>query len=209
MLNIAIADEHLLFSRGLKKLLETERSFNVVEIAKNGDELIDIVSRHNIHLAIVDLRMPAMEGMAVCKELRSCHPNLKIIMLSVLEETSIAEELKNVGVDGYIYKTCEPKDFIDAIYSVCGGHTVFPEYSSGAKITLAQLPFTKQFGFNLTSREKEIISLISRGFTSPAIASKLFISINTVKGHRKHILKKLYLNNAQGLVAYAITHGLC
>jgi DNA-binding NarL/FixJ family response regulator len=209
MLNIAISDHHPLFAHGLKHLLETETRFNVVGIGMNELELVDIISRHNVNIAIVDLPMPVMDGMASCKKLRLSHPSLKIIMVSVLEEASIANGLKNIGINGYISKTCKNVDFIKAIYTVWEGKTIFPEYNSTATIKLFQPPLPIHDIVDLTGREKEIVSLVGRGFTSPNIADKLFISINTVKGHRKNILKKLHLKNIQELVAYAIANNLC
>jgi len=209
MLNIAIADDHRLFSQSLKQLLETEKKFNVVGIGRTGEELIDIVSRTQVNLVIVEYRMPGMDGVTACKKLRLLFPNLKIIMLSTFEEAGIANELKNIGVNGYFSKTSESVDFINAIYSIWEGKTIFPEYLSTATIKSFQPALTMQVTIDLTAREKEIISLISRGLTSQAIAANLFISINTVKGHRKNILKKLNLKNIQELVAYAIALGLC
>jgi two-component system, NarL family, nitrate/nitrite response regulator NarL len=209
MLNIAISDKHPLFAHGLKHLLETETRFNVVGIGRNELELVDIISRHNVNLAIVNLQMPVLVGLAACKNLRLSYPGLKIIVLSTIEATNMAGEFQNIGVNGYISKSCEGTDLIKTINTVWEGKTAFPEYFSTATIK-SSVPLLPVYNAGeLTSREREIVSLVGSGFTTPAIAANLFISINTVKGHRKNILKKLNLKNIQQLVAYAIAIGLC
>lgn len=209
MLNIAIADDQPIFSQGMKQLLETQNRFNVVGIGKNESELNELVSRHSVNLAIVDFGGTLIKRMMICKKLRLSYPGLKIIVISTSEETNICRELKSIGVSGYIFKSCEGIDFINAVNAVWQGKTVFPEAFS-KETEKSQIFFMpEQVASELTAREKEIVSLVGRGFTSPAIAEKLYISINTVKGHRKNILKKLNLKNIQELVAYSIAQCLC
>jgi DNA-binding NarL/FixJ family response regulator len=208
MFNIAIADDHLLFSLGLKELLVTEIEFNVVGIAKNGADLITIIDHNHVDLAIIDIRMPVLDGVSTCKKLRVKYPNLKIIVLSMFAEISIATELKKIGAHGYIFKDSDNIEIINHVYCVRDGKTAFPEISEISETNFYYAAFKNDFQNTLTRREIEITSLIRMGLTSNKIALKLFISLNTVKQHRKHILKKLRLNNIQELVAYAISHNI-
>lgn len=185
MLNIAIADDQPIFSHGMKQLLETQSRFNVVGIGKNESELNELVSQYPVNLAIVDFGGTLIKRMTACKKLRLTYPGLKIIVVSISEETSISQELKSIGVSGYISKSCEGMEFINAVKTVWEGKTVFPEPVSTDTIKSQRSFLPEQAIYDLTIREEEIVSLVGRGFTSPAIAEKLFISINTVKGHRK------------------------
>ncbi len=209
MLNIAIADDHLLFAQSLKHFLEAEKNMNVIGIARNGLELLEIVAQHQIGLAIIDIRMPVMDGVATCKALRSLHAEIKIVMISMFEEAGLANELKSLGANGFISKTCSGADLINAINAAYSGEALFSRFGSGEEIEMPRPAIARPNIGELTNREKEIVSLIGKGFTSPAIAAKLFISINTIKEHRKNILKKLNLKNVQELVAWAITNRFC
>lgn len=209
MINIAIADDHLLFAQSLKQFLETEKNINVVGLAGNGLELLQIVSCHKVNLVVVDIRMPVMDGFTTCKALKSFHPDIKIVLLSMFEEAHPANEFKHIGASGYISKSCSGADFMNVIFAVHRGETVLPEEYNVEKRELSGQTQAGQPAGELTSREREIVSLIGRGLTSPAIAAKLFISVNTVKEHRKQIFRKLNFSNVQEVVAYAVTQRLC
>jgi len=156
----------------------------------------------------VDIKMPVMDGVSACRKLRVDHPRLKIIVLSMFAEISIATELKKIGVHGYLFKDTDHIEIINYIYGVSNGKKVFPEISETSPVNF-YLPLSINNARQiLSSREVEITSLIRRGLTSGKIASKLFISLNTVKQHRKHIFKKLNLTNIQELVTYAIVNNI-
>jgi DNA-binding NarL/FixJ family response regulator len=208
MLRIAIADDNTLFSYGLKQILWFEKEFEIVRLVKNEIELFAVLQNFPIDVAIVDVRMPGMDGLNIFNKLHDQYPKLKIIGISMFEDFKIAAELKRIGVQGYLFKTLDTGDLLNYIVQISHGKTVFPEIIQTTVIDHGESVQSAHTHQQLSEREKEIVALIAQGHTSSQIATKLFISVNTVKNHRKNILRKVHANNMQELVTYAIFHNI-
>jgi two-component system nitrate/nitrite response regulator NarL len=204
---LILADDHPLFMKGLITALQEE--FLILAVAANGKELLDILKTHQPEAILLDLQMPYMDGLCAAKQIAIHYPQIKLIILSAFYENEIEDQLKMAGVKGYLTKDIERDFLICQIKLVLADEIVFCEPKEEVHFNI--LFPSNNYSINqykLSARELEIMSFIRKGLTSNEIAKTLFISINTVEAHRKHIFKKLKLKNIQGLVEFAYKYSL-
>jgi DNA-binding NarL/FixJ family response regulator len=176
--------------------------------------IFDEVTANNAHILVLDLSMPEKDGIEVLKEFHQKGYPCKVIILSSYDDLKIIREVMNLGASGYLTKKCAGENIIEAIEVVNQGEEYFCN-SVREKIfntfTENNPKLNKTFitqNSILTSRELEIVTLISLEYSGKEISEQLFISTNTVETHRKNIMKKLQTKNTIGLVKYAIKNNL-
>jgi DNA-binding NarL/FixJ family response regulator len=203
---LILADDHPLFMKGLLTALQDE--FLILGIAINGKELLDLLKDQQPQVVLSDLQMPYLDGFSAAKQIAIHYPHIKVIILSAFYDLEMENKLRQIGVKGYLTKDVDSGFLICQIKQVLEGKIVFCEPKEYGRfcITPSSNNFLSQY--KLSSRELEIISLVRKGLTSDEIATRLFISINTVEAHRKHIYKKLNLKNIQGVVEFAYKYSL-
>ncbi|MBF0408082.1 MAG: response regulator transcription factor [Candidatus Riflebacteria bacterium] len=208
---IVLADDHRIFREGLKSLLQTDPGLNVVGEAQSGIELLKLLKSVECDLAVVDIAMPEMDGLTALKEIKCRYPQIKVLILSMLNDYSHFLQAKTLGASGYLAKEDAGDDFIRAIDKIQKGKM----YVSPSVMTLLaerQVHIMESEGTPsleiLTKREKQILGLITKGLSNKNIAAELTISIHTVENHRAHLLEKLNIKNTASLVKYAIGKGL-
>lgn len=203
--SLILADDHPLYLKGLEAVLQ--KQFKILGTATHGGDLVELLEIQKPDAIVLDLQMPVIDGVEAAKRIVIKYPQIKLIILSASYDERIANDLTRIGVKGYLTKD-RPVDYlIYQIKSVLADGNAFckPDARPLAAInTSLQAHFTSDR--KLSARELEIIALIKTGLTSSEIANKLFISVNTVEVHRKHIFKKLGLRNVQGLLEYVHTH---
>lgn len=205
-----IADDHVIFRKGLKKILETIPQLNLIGEAENGLDLLSGVSRLRPDVILVDVCMPIMDGVMATRELCKRYTSPKIIALSVFGQETHIMEMLEAGAIGYVMKSAGRREIVEAIESVFDNRPYFCTESSKQITDLIE---KYQSGYRnhlvvFTEREKDIIHLICQGCTSKEVASSLFISQRTVEGHRTRIMQKMRVKSIAGLVAYACEKGL-
>ncbi|MCL6460410.1 two component transcriptional regulator, LuxR family [Flavobacterium micromati] len=211
---IHLADDHQILIDGIKTLLQTNASFEVVGTSVNGINLFDEVSSNNVDILILDINMPGKDGIEVIKEFVKKGFPCKVIILSSHDDLRIIKEVMNLGGSAYLTKKCAGENIIDAILAVNRGEEYFcrdVHQKIFTTVTKGNLKLNKRELHNnviLTERELEIIILISLEFSGKEISDQLFISANTVETHRKNIMKKLDAKNSISLVKYAIKNKL-
>jgi len=191
---ILLADDHPLFRRGLREVLEAEDDLEVVAEAADGAEALELASREAIDLAVVDLVMPRMTGAQLATALARHRPEVRVIILSSYDGVEHLGEAHRAGVAGYLLKTGVEGEVVAACRAVMRGESVFPDRAES--------------DVKLTPRERQILKLVAEGWSSRRIAEALVISINTVDRHRTNLLAKLGLHDRVELTRYAIRHGL-
>src|SRR5215203_98161 len=208
---ILLADDHLLVRNGLKLILETVPDLSVVAEASDGVEALRLAISEEVHLAVLDVTMPRMGGLAVARELAKQRPELRVLMLSVHDsEQSFFEALK-AGASGYVLKSAANRDLIEACRAALRGEPfIYPSaVSSLVRDYLERASRSEETPTDpLTPRELEVTKLIAEGLTSDEIAETLVIAKNTVNRHRDNILEKLGIRNRVELARYAIKRGL-
>ena len=207
-LRLAVVDDHALFRRGLVGLLSDMSEFKVVGESRNGREALEMIQSSQPDVVLLDVNMPEMDGIQTVEALRKLRLPLHILMLTISQHEEDLMGAIRMGADGYLLKNTEPDDLRKSILRVAGGEgTLSPEVTGSVMRALArQSEITNQTP--LSDRELEVLTCLADGQTTSQIASRLFISENTVKTHVRHILEKMEASNRTEAVSKAIQLGL-
>ena len=208
-LKIILVDDHKIFREGIKALITSEKIANVIAEAKDGLEFLDLIENHSPDLILMDISMPNMNGIEATKIAISQNPNLNILVLSSYSDAEYHQRMIDAGVKGFIIKDSGMDELRDAIEHVARGECYFSNdlLRNLIKRTKPQITEIEVKDEHLLSkREIEVLELICKGLSNDEIADKLFISKETVKGHRKNILAKTECCNTAALVMFAIKH---
>ncbi|MEP1094510.1 MAG: response regulator transcription factor [Cyclobacteriaceae bacterium] len=199
---ILLADDHQIVVDGLKLILSSNEHFEIVGEVENGQEVLDFLENQKVHIVVLDINMPVMDGITCAKKIKSLYKHVKVIILTMYAQKSFIEEIIQIGIDGCLLKNNTGKELADAIDRVHSGRSYYDQIQSFS----SDNEEVKQH--KLSERELDIIKCQAEGLTSSQIADKLFISLHTVKTHRKNILKKLDLHNSSELIQYALNNGI-
>ena len=202
-MNLLIADDHQLFLEGLNMLVSRIEEVQLVRLARNGKEVLDICNEQPIDLILMDLEMPQLGGIEATEIIKRAFPDIKFIAVTMLNDYNTIKKVLRSGMDGYVVKNLGMAELQKAIETVMNGQIYLsPEISNILAIGVAGRKPNHAYLPDLTKREKEIIKLIMEGLTNELIAEKLFLSPLTVSTHRKNVLSKLNLKNTAMLVKY-------
>lgn len=206
-IKIIIADDHAMFIAGIQMILKEEQDMDVVDVAYNGNELLEVLKKHGDCLVLLDINMPEMSGLKAVKFIKINNPKTMIVMLSSYNEEHLIEKAKQLGANGYLLKTADKAILIQTIRQVASGQAVFPY-----RFVKQQTEFDGQDAFlrqyQITDREMDILKLIKQGLTNQQIAHALTRSIFTIETHRKNIMQKLKLNGMAALIKFINEHGI-
>jgi len=209
-IRVLLVDDHQLILDGLKSLLKHIDNLVVAGEANNGREALRLLDIFNVDVVLMDIDMPVMNGIEALKEIKRIKPLIKVIILSMHNESGMVKNLLGIGADGYLLKSTSQDELIRAITKVANGDKYFSTDVTLALLNHSQSSFQapKQQIETLTIREEEILKLIAEGFSNREIGARLFISHRTVDTHRTNMMKKLNTANIAGLISYAIKSGL-
>ncbi|HTL82593.1 MAG TPA: response regulator transcription factor [Bacteroidia bacterium] len=212
-IRIALADDHPLYLEGLEMLLNSSGEAKVVAKSNEGNAALQMIASNDFDILLLDLHIPGKSGMEIAEELKKQKVNFNTIMLTMQRGGRYMDKLKKLGVKGYLLKSLSMEELMEAVRTVHNGGEVFPheakEYDHEEALRLrSSAILVENPDAQLTEREKEILILVCKEFSSAEIGKKLFISTGTVDTHRKNILMKLGVTNTVGLVKYALKHGL-
>jgi DNA-binding NarL/FixJ family response regulator len=202
-MRVLIADDHPLILAGIKRALEDDDQFEVVAEARVGSQVLPLVSQTHPDLALLDLRMPEMDGLACLDRIRKEHPKVKVVILSVSTDPEVVQTVLNHGAAAYVVKSVNPIDLSSALRQALEG-TVFS--AVGLPEKTAQQDAVKAAG--LTDRETTILKALARGLSNEAIGKELWVAQQTVKFHLTNIYRKLDVKNRTEAARYAYEHGL-
>ena len=206
MIKVFVVDDHRLFLSGVRAELSGRRGITLSGAAQDVDEAIDALRRDPPDVALVDVHMPGGGGLAVLKNLRETHPDIKFLALSVSDAAEDVIAMIRAGARGYVTKSIGPDELAEAIRRVNDGDAVFSPMLAGFVLdTFAAnaRPLSDPELDRLTSREKEVMRLIARGYPYKHVAKRLFISVKTVESHVSAVLRKLQLSNRHELAHWA------
>jgi len=211
MIKVLIADDHRLVIDGLLLMLAEEKDFQCVGEAANGQAALDLLESTPTDVLLLDINMPEMDGMECCRLVKARHPEVKVLVLSMMRELSLVKSLLKLGASGFLLKNAGKEEVLDAIRKVHQGKQAFSEEVLDSLMSsFAAKPLKPTAGSipTISRREKQILQLIVDEKTTAEIAIELFISFGTVETHRRNLLLKLSARNTAGLVKSALAYDL-
>lgn len=208
---ILLADDHALVRQGLRVVIDAEPDLEVVAEVDDGVEAVQAALREPIDLAILDVAMPRMTGLAAARELLAHRPDLRVLILSMHDNEQYFFEALKAGASGYVLKSGANRDLVAACRAAMRGEPFL--YPAAAATLMRDVLDRAARGEEivedpLTPREKDVVKLIAEGHTADEIAQTLHISVKTVDRHRSNVLEKLGLRHRVDLTRYAIRRGL-
>lgn len=204
MTKVYLVDDHRLFLSGVKA--ELSEVFRIVGTAYDVDTAIEEIRGYDPDVVLVDVHMPDGGGIAVVEGVGETNPDVKFLALSVSDQAEDVIAMIRAGARGYVTKTIEPEELSEAIKRVDAGDAVFSPRLAGFVLDAfaGAIPSDDDPELDqLTSREKDVLRLIARGFAYKQVARKLNISIKTVETHVSSVLRKLQLSNRHELARWA------
>lgn len=202
--HIILADDHVLFRRGVKRIIEEVDGLQVVGEANDGLELLQLLKKKRPDLVIIDIAMPNLRGLEAAREIKRLYPQVKVLLLTMHQRKIFLQQGLEAGVDGFLVKEVADTELLQAIQALRDGQKFFSPLVSGKLADLARQPGASD---PLTNREKEVAKLLAEGKSSREIAELLYISKFTVRRHRDSIMRKLHLKSLADLVRYALNQG--
>lgn len=184
--------------------------FEVIGEAENGEELLDKIRKSPCDVVLLDVDMPVMDGLEACLALRSAHPDIKVLILSMHDDRHLIQKVMEAGAHGYILKNSGIEELSTGLEAILSGKKYFSSDLTLRLLDTQNRPagvFSKELDI-LTDREIEVLKLIAAGMSNKEIGDKLFISHRTVDSHRTSLMKKLSVHNVAGLIRFAIKHRL-
>jgi two-component system nitrate/nitrite response regulator NarL len=199
---ILLADDHPLLLEGVRQVLEEDGRFAVVAEARNGAEVVSLLDHCDAEVALIDVRMPGMDGFECLDRIRAAHPRVKVVLCSMQSDPVQIQAAFRRGACGYVVKSVDPRDLAAAIRQAIDG-TAF--HALGLPALEDE---TSGRALGLSDRELEIMKAVARGLSNRAIAQELWITEQTVKFHLTNIFKKLGLANRTEAAGWALSKGL-
>jgi len=212
-IKVAIADDQSIFRQGLVNLVNSFDNVTVLYSSENGKELIEQLPAQRPDLVLLDFRMPVLNGMETTRIIREQYPEMRILILSMYDNSEFVESAIANGANGYLSKDDEPEEIAKAIYSTMEMGYYMNDRTSKMLITKmmkegAMKPTFLSDNVQFTEMELQIIQLISEEYTTPEIAVQLIRSTRTIESLRTLIMQKIGCRNAVGIVLYALKHNL-
>jgi two-component system, NarL family, invasion response regulator UvrY len=208
MINVLIADDHVIVRRGMLQVLSKDEDIRVADEAGTGQEAIDKIRKNKYDVIILDISLPGKSGLEVLKQLKSEYPALPVLILSMYPEDHYAVRVMKAGGAGYITKENANTELAKAIRTVAGGKKYITP-SLAEKLADEMSPVNNRLPHSkLTDREFNILCLIAKGKSSSQIADELSLSVKTIATYRARLLEKMEMRSNSELTSYAARHRL-
>ncbi|MEU0486294.1 response regulator transcription factor [Streptosporangium sp. NPDC006013] len=214
MIRVVLADDEAMIRAGVKSILATDAGIEVVAEAADGREAIELTRAHRPDIAMLDIRMPRLDGLSAAAELRATMPQVAVIMLTTFDEDEYVSRALDEGAAGFLLKAADPRELIIGVRAVADGaaylspriaRKVIAQLGGGR---LSRADTARRQVESLTAREREVLALVGRGMSNQDIGRELFLSEGTVKSHVSAILLRLGLNNRVQAAIIAYEAGL-
>ena len=210
-IKILLADDHRLMREGLRSLLEEQPDFTVVGEADNGKTAVQLAANLMPDIIIMDISMPGLNGIDATQQILSICAKSKVIALSMHTERRTVLEMINAGATGYLLKDCAFEEVVQAVRTVASNSTYLSPKIAEIVIKdyVHRIPKDELSSLSsLTTREREVLQLLSEGKKTKEIADMLRVSVKTAESYRQHIMEKLNIHSIAELTKYAIREGI-
>ena len=205
---LLVTDDHAIVRRGLQALLEAQAGWQVCAAADNGQAAVDLATRHQPDVAILDYSLPGLNGLEATRQIRLASPDTEVLIYTMHNNEDVIRDVLRAGARGYLLKTEDDAEVIRAVqalfrkqpyFSPRVAETLLDTFLSGGNVVASQ---------TLSSREREVIQLVAEGQSNRAIAERWQVSIKTVESHRTAAMRKLNLHSGVELALYAVRNKL-
>ena len=208
-IKVVLGDDHTLVRQGLHRAIDQTDDIRVVGEASSGTELLRVVKETEPDIAILDIRMPEMDGIEAARHITGDRPEIGIVMLTAYDDRQFVVEAVRAGAKGYVLKTREAEHLLRTVRLVAEGNMVIdPDLVVALADELTAAQKGERSTETLTERELEILQLLAFGYTNKEIAGRLFVSPDTVKTHLEHVYQKLGASDRTAAVAEAMRRRL-
>ncbi len=204
---VILADDHAVVRQGIRQFLETSPGIAVIAEASDGLQAIELIRQHRPDVAVLDIQMPGRSGIEVTQAIRAERLPVGVLILTAFDDTPYVRAVLQAGANGYVLKTAEAQEIVEAVQAVHEGQSVL---SPGIARQLMERLVASRAETHieaLTERELEVLRLAAKGFTNKAIGAELSISDRTVQGHLAKIYAKLGAGSRTEAVMRAVTLG--
>lgn len=203
-INLLIIDDHPMVIEGMKAMLQQLNFVQLQASAMNAFDGIEMLKKHEVDVAIVDINLPDISGIELTAKIRKEFPKVQVLAMSTFKERSYISQMIQNGAIGYLVKSASKEEIEEAILSAYEGKFYLSQDLNLNRHDEADIPTVPI----LSSREKEVLKLIADGLTNPQIAQQLYISLHTVDSHRKNLLTKFAVNNTASLIKLAAKYNM-
>ncbi len=210
-MKIVICDDQALIRDGLEMLLRLERDIEVVGLAQDGAEAVDLVAEQRPDLVLMDLKMPGMNGIEATRRIRAHYPEAKVLVLTTYDDDEWLFDALRAGAAGYLLKDTGRSEVVKAIRGTVEGRAFVDPAVAGkllSRVTSTQTRPASLVTEKLTERELDVLRLLAQGLTNADIAARLYLSEGTVRNHVSAILGKLDVADRTQAAVLALQHGL-
>ena len=201
-IRIVLCDDHELVRRGLKSLLHAVPGYEVVGEAGDADEAVTAVDELDPDVVVMDVRLPTRSGIEACRDIRSAHPNTRVLMLTSYADDEALFSSIMAGASGFVLKQVRGADLVGAIREVASGRSLLDPSVTARVLSRLRGDGTQGGVADLTEQESKILDLVAEGLTNRQIAEKVFLAEKTVKNYVSNILMKLGLSRRAEVAAY-------
>lgn len=207
-IKVLLADDHAVVRAGIRQILQESRRIEVVAEVDNGREACLAVQRQEPDIAILDIQMPEISGIEVARWIRENYPSIGVLVLTAYDDEPYVQAVLRAGANGYVLKTADPNDIVQAVEDVYQGKSVLDAMLAHRLIKRFTDIEDEPAYEELSERELEILTYTGKGLTNKAIAATLHISDRTVQNHLAHIFQKLHASSRTEAVMRAVSLGL-
>jgi two-component system nitrate/nitrite response regulator NarL len=205
---VVVADDHPLFRDALERAVRGRPEFELVATAADGRQALDRIRELAPDVAVLDLRLPGLDGLQILNAVRRDALATRALILSATGEPQVVYGALQVGAAGYFLKGAERDAILDAIAAIARGGTVIAPELQADVFTEIRLRGTGEERPILTAREREVLALTAEGLSAPQIAQRLIVAVPTVKTHQARLYEKLGVSDRAAAVAEAMRRGL-
>ncbi|PDV98496.1 response regulator transcription factor [Candidatus Chloroploca asiatica] len=209
-ITVFLVDDHMVLREGLKTLIAAQADMNVIGEASDGEDAWEQIAETRPNVVIMDISMPGGNGIKATERIKQTYPEVKVLVLSIHDDTSYLRQMLSVGASGYILKHTAADALIQAIRIVAaGGVYLEPSLAEHVVSRYVQRPSAASdlLGAELSEREREVVQGVVQGYSNKDIANQLSLSVKTVETYRARALEKLGLTSRSALVRYALERG--
>lgn len=208
---VLVVDDQEVVREGMRAILGTVPGIEVVAVARNGAEALDVAPELNPHVVLMDLNMPIMNGVEATRALQAVRPDIKILVLTTYDAEEWVLDAIRAGASGYMLKDAPRERLIEAIKGTAEGESHVDPGVAGnlmARVAVADRTTSSNVGADLSERELDVLRLLGNGLTNAAIAEQLFLSDGTVRNYVSAILAKLQVEDRTQAAVLAVKNGL-